>query len=279
MANYIDTHQHFWKYDPVRDAWISEEMTAIRKDFGPEDLRPLLEKEGFAACISVQADQSEAETAFLLEYASKYDFIKGVVGWVDLRSGALAKRLEYFSQYKLLKGFRHVVQAEPDDQFLLREDFCNGISQLKAYDFTYDILIYPKQLPAAIAFAAKFPDQAFVLDHIAKPLIKEQIQEPWASHIRQLAAHPNVYCKLSGMVTEADWTNWIYKDYIPYLDTILEAFGPDRLMIGSDWPVCLLGGEYSEVMGIVKQYIGKLSDDEQAAILGGNARRFYRIEN
>lgn len=273
----VDAHQHFWYFHPERDTWITEEMGPIRRDFLPEDLRPQLEALGFDGCIAVQADQSLEETDFLLDLARTCDFVLGVVGWVDLRSAALASQLEKYGAEPLLKGVRHIVQAEPDDRFLMREDFLRGIGQIKAYDLTYDVLVYPHQLPAAIDFAAQFPDQLMVLDHLAKPYIKARKFQPWADHVRQLAEHPQVYCKLSGMVTEADWQHWQAADFLPYMETVLEAFGAGRLMIGSDWPVCLLGGAYQKVMGLAMDFVGTLSETEQAAILGENARTFYGL--
>lgn len=271
----IDAHQHFWQYDPVRDTWMTDPV--IQKDFLPADLAPVLEANGIDACVAVQADQSEAETNFLLQLATENDFIKGVVGWADLRSNNIAERLEHFSQFPLLKGFRHIVQGETDKEFLLREDFGRGIAALKQYDFTYDILVYPHQLPAAVAFARKFPEHRLVLDHLAKPDFETGELKGWEQHIRALAAQPNVYCKLSGMVTEADLQNWKQDDFTPFLDVALETFGPGRLMFGSDWPVCLLAADYPQVKQIVTDYIARLSATEQAQIMGGNAAAFYKL--
>jgi L-fuconolactonase len=271
----IDAHQHFWQYDPERDTWMTD--PAIQKDFLPADLAPILEANGVQGCVAVQADQSEAETGFLLQLAAENSFIKGVVGWADLRSANVEERLAHFSQYPLLKGFRHIVQGEPEKDFLLREDFCRGIAALKPYGFTYDILVYPHQLPAAVAFAKKFPEHRLVLDHLAKPDFETGELKGWEPHIRALAAMPNVYCKLSGMVTEADLQHWQPEDFTPFLDVALEAFGPARLMFGSDWPVCLLAADYPQVKGIVTNYIASLSDAEQAQIMGGNAAAFYKL--
>ena len=204
----IDSHQHFWKYHPVKDAWINEDMKVIQRDFLPADLLPLLEAKYIDGCVSVQADQSEEETHFLLQLAKENDFIKGVVGWIDLRAENLEARLEYFSQYKKLKGFRHIVQGEPEVDFLLREDFCTGISKLAKYNFTYDLLIFPKHLPYATALVKRFPQQSFVIDHLAKPDFKQIDFAVWEKEIREIAACPNVMCKVSGLVTEADWNNW-----------------------------------------------------------------------
>ncbi len=273
----IDSHQHFWQYTPEAFGWITNEMANIRRDFLPEDLKPEMERAGYDGCVAVQASQSEDETAFLLELTGTYDFIKGVVGWVDLQADTIEERLAYFSQFPKLAGFRHIVQAEPDDQFLLRPRFTRGIKCLRKFNFTYDILIYPHNLPVATEFVSLFPDQPFVLDHLAKPLIKDQRIEPWATDIKRLSAHGNVSCKLSGMVTEADWHRWKREDFTPYLEVALEAFGPKRLMIGSDWPVCKVAASYQEVMGMVEEYITGLSAHEQELILGRNALSFYGL--
>ncbi len=277
----IDSHQHFWIYDAERDAWINEQMTRIRQNFLPEDLQPVLAANGVDGCIAVQADQSEAETLFLLALAEKHSsFVKGVVGWVDLRADNLYDKLDYYSQYELLKGFRHVAQAEPDD-FLARPEVIKGIRQLAAFDFSYDILIYPTQLKAAVQLVREAPDVSFVIDHLAKPYIKDQKINTWSNYMRELASHPHVSCKVSGMVTEADWKNWTKKDFYPYLDVVFEAFGVDRLLFGSDWPVCLVAAEYEQVIGLVRDYMAHVgfSSADQAKVLGENAVRFYRIEN
>ncbi len=272
----IDSHQHFWKYDPVRDAWITPDMQPIRRDFKPDDLKPLLQAAGIDGCVTIQVDQSDDENTRLLEWASQNDFIKGVVGWVDLRSKDLDNRLAALTKHKKLKGFRHIVQAEPEG-FLLQPDFVRGVRKLVTLGFTYDILIYPKQLPEAVQFVRQLPDNRFVLDHLAKPPIRDGALEPWKKRISALASAGHVYCKLSGMVTEADWKNWKPTDFYPYLDAVLEAFGPSRCMYGSDWPVCLLASTYSSQRSVVEGYISKLSSAEKQAILGENAVTFYNI--
>ncbi len=228
-------------------------------------------------CIAVQARQSLEETRWLLELASKTNLIKGVVGWVDLRSPQVADQLKEFSQHENLVGVRHVVQDEVDDNFMLGHAFQDGIRALDQFDLTYDILIYPRQLPAAIRLAENFPDQPFVLDHIAKPLIKDAVLEPWASEIRDLAKHPHVMCKLSGMITEARLNHWKPADFVPYLDVVLNAFTPDRLMFGSDWPVALLSGSYADAYNIVADYIRPLGPEVERKIFGENACQFYGI--
>jgi L-fuconolactonase len=274
----IDAHQHFWRFDPVRGAWITEEMAAIRRDFLPEDLAPELDAVGVDATIAVQADQSEAETEFLLGLAEGNRRIAGVVGWLDLRSPEIESRLEHFGKFKKLRGVRHIAQAEPDDRFLARPDFVRGVEKLATFNLAYDILVYPRQLSAAMELVAKLPDQKFVVDHLAKPEIKAKSVEPWAAQMRELAANPNVYCKLSGMVTEAEWKNWKPADFEPYLDVVFDAFGVDRLMFGSDWPVCLVAGTYARVKLIVESYIDKYAAGAREKILGLNAMEFYDVE-
>ena len=275
----LDSHQHFWVYDIRRHGWITDEMKVLKRDFLPSDLMPELRANGMAGCIAVQADQSEQETQFLLELASQYDVIRGVVGWVDLQSSEISGRLQHYSQFEKLCGFRHVVQAEADDGFMLRPEFCRGINALKKYSFTYDILIYARQLPAALELVSRFPDQPFVIDHIAKPSIRTGVLAPWAAQMRSLAEHSNVYCKVSGLITEADWRNWRIGDLLPYLNVVFETFGPERLMFGSDWPVCLLAGTYQQVKQLIENYIGKLSIKQKKDIFGLNAVRFYGLKN
>lgn len=273
----IDSHQHFWKYDPVKDAWITDEMAVIKQDFMPEDLEPLLAQAGIDGCVAVQADQSEKETLFLLDLLEKHSFVKGVVGWIDFRAANLEERLEYFSQFKALKGFRHIVQAEPETEFLLRDDFCRGISRLARYDYTYDILIYPKHIPAAVEFAKRFPDQPLLVDHIAKPFIKDGLIDDWAREMKAFAELEHVSCKISGLITEADWANWKYDHFKKYIDVTLEIFGIDRVMFGSDWPVCLVGASYLETCEILRRNTPELSADESRKLWGQNCIDFYKL--
>jgi L-fuconolactonase len=273
----IDAHQHFWRYDPQRDGWITDQMSELKRDYLPDEFMGELAANDMDGCVAVQADQSERETLFLLDLAAQHSAIAGVVGWADLRSPDLPKRLEYFSQFKKLRGFRHIVQAEPDDGFLLRDDFRRGIASLQEFGFTYDILIYPKQLPAAIALVENFPKLRFVLDHMAKPNIKAGQSTAWAVQMKALALNPNACCKLSGLVTEADWQHWRTDDFRPYFDVVFEAFGPDRLMFGSDWPVCLLAGTYRKVKQLVADYTRHFTDADQKKIFGSNAVHFYGL--
>ncbi|MEO9511261.1 MAG: amidohydrolase family protein [Flavobacteriaceae bacterium] len=272
----IDSHQHFWKYDPVRDNWIDASMEAIRRDFLPDDLERILQQSGIDGCVAVQADQSEQETEFLLQLAKENSFIKGVVGWVDLCASNVSERLEHFSRNSHFKGVRHILQAENND-FMLQKCFQHGIAQLKQFDLSYDILVFSKQLRNCITLVKNFPDQRFVLDHLGKPNIKDGELNDWKADIRELAECPNVYCKLSGMVTEADWNHWKPQDIYPYIEEIINAFGTDRIMYGSDWPVCLLAGQYTEIFEIVNDYIGQLTPDEQKAIMGDTAANFYKL--
>ncbi|GAB3970594.1 amidohydrolase family protein [Spirosoma terrae] len=272
----IDAHQHFWYFDPVRDSWITDDMAVIRRDFLPADLEPVLTENGVDGCVAVQASQSEEETMFLVNMAQSYDIVKGVVGWVDLQAPTLYDRLEFFSNYEEIKGFRHVAQAEPDD-FLARPDVIQGIRQLAAFDLTYDILIYPTQLKAAMQLVRSVPEVNFVIDHIAKPYIKKQEISKWSNFMTEIAKHKNVSCKLSGMVTEADWHNWSKKDFFPYLDVMFEQFGPDRLLFGSDWPVCLVAANYTQVKNIVEDYLMPWGEDVREKVMGANAQEFYGL--
>jgi L-fucono-1,5-lactonase len=274
----LDAHQHFWVYDEAEYGWIDERMGVIRRDFGPDDLAPLLKRVDFDGSIAVQARQSLEETEYLLGLAESCAFVKGVVGWVDLRSPRVRGDLERFRQHPRFVGVRHVVQDEPDDRFLLREDFLAGVSLLSELDLSYDILVYHHQLPAVVEFVAKLPEHRLVLDHVAKPDIARHELEPWSTHMRKLGRFENLYCKLSGMVTEADWKRWKREDFRPYLDVVLESFGPRRLVIGSDWPVATLAASYEQVVELVTDFIAPLSSTEKDRILGANAVELYRLE-
>ncbi len=273
----IDAHQHFWQYRRETHAWITDAMAQLKRDFLPADLAPLLAAAGFDGCVAVQAQQNVAETEWLLQLADAHPFIRGVVGWVDLCAPSIADTLRRLSAHSTVRGVRHVVQDEPDDQFVLRADFQRGIAALASFGLTYDILVYARQLPAAIELVRRFPQQRFVVDHLGKPDIGARRIDDWRRLIATLAAWPNVYCKLSGMVTEADWRGWKPAHFTAYLDVALEAFGPQRLLVGSDWPVCLLAGNYGDVVAIVTDYIALLSREEQRAILGGTAVRCYGL--
>jgi L-fuconolactonase len=276
MHKRIDSHQHFWKFDPIRDNWIDDAMQKIQRDFLPEDLLPLLTENKFQGCVAVEAHQSEAQTNFLVDLASKNDFIKGVVGWVDFRNSSISERLHHFSANKIIKGFRHVVQAEADD-FMFRNDFRNGISALKEFEFTYDILVFHRQLPAAIDLVNRFPEQKFVIDHIAKPSIKSGEMESWKKNIQEIAKAENVVCKVSGMVTEADWNSWKPQDLKPYLDVVFDNFSTNKILFGSDWPVCNVASNYATVVKTIEDYVLQFSEEEQNKVWFENANSFYNL--
>ncbi len=273
----IDAHQHFWVYNPAQYDWIDESMAVLRRDFLPGDLKPELAQAGFDGCVAVEARQTIEETRWLLELAASSPFILGVVGWVDLQSAQLHSQLQDLARNPKLVGVRHVVQGEPDDRFMLRPEFLRGISMLEEFGLTYDILIFTKHLPVAAEVVRQFPRQRFVLDHMAKPPIKSGSLEPWTRGMQTLAAFPNVYCKVSGLVTEADWQHWKRADLKPYLDVAFECFGPERLMIGSDWPVCKVAASYPTVMGEVVDYLGRQTVEVRDAVLGRNAQRFWKL--
>jgi L-fuconolactonase len=274
----IDAHVHFWKYNPIKDAWITDEMGLLQRDFFPQDLQPVLHENGVTGIIAVQADQSENETDFLLQLADKNPFIKGIVGWVDLQNKNLEDKLLHWSEYPVVKGFRHIVQAESDG-FLRKEAFVNGIRLLKNFDFTYDILIYPNQLREAIQFVNKFPNQKFILDHCAKPCIRDQKINEWKIEIKEIAKNENVYCKVSGLVTEAKWNEWKTEDLYPYLDVVFESFGTDRILFGSDWPVMLLSSTYNKWKNLLEKYMLQFSDEEKQKVFDTNAIKFYNLNS
>jgi L-fuconolactonase len=275
----IDSHQHFWKYNPAHQVWMTDAMDVLRRDYLPGELKPLLQAIEFDGSIAVQARQMVEETEWLLELSDTHDIIKGVVGWVDLCSPELRNQLDGFSKHPKLAGVRHVVHDEPDDQFMLRPKFRRGISQLREFGLTYDLLLFPKHVPVAAKLAREFPNQPFVLDHIAKPAIRDRQVSPWKEDLRRLAELPNVFCKLSGMVTEAAWKQWRPEDFHRYLDIVIEAFGAERVMIGSDWPVCTLSGDYETTMRIVIDYAYQFPPPVREAILGGNCARFYGLDS
>ena len=272
----IDTHQHFWSYDPKIHDWINEDMKVIRKDFLPADLAPILKENNVDGCIAVQADQTDTETQILIREANQNSFIKGVVGWVDLNSTEIEAALDSYTDTKLLKGFRHILQAEPKG-FMLVPSFKKGIDALAKYNYTYDLLIFASQLKEAKEFISNHKEQPIVIDHLAKPNIKEGEWESWKKDINEIAQYPNVYCKISGMATEANWNSWTMDTLKPYIDTVVEAFGTDRIMFGSDWPVCLLASSYSKWLETLQNYFNTFSIDEQASFFANNAIKFYKL--
>jgi L-fuconolactonase len=274
----VDAHHHFWRYSPAEYGWIDDRMATIRRDFLPADLQREMRAAGVDAVVSVQARQSVEETRWLLDLATQNPFIAGVVGWVPLVSPSVAAALAQFAAHPKLVAIRHVLQDEPDPRFMLRTDFQAGIRSLRAFNLTYDILIYERHLPQTAELVDRHPEQPFVIDHMAKPLIKERTIEPWVRGMRELARRPHVCCKLSGMVTEIGRPHWSIADLRPYVDVVLDAFGPERVLFGSDWPVCLVACGYPCWMEIVQELIAPLSPTERAAILGDNARRVYRLK-
>jgi L-fuconolactonase len=273
----IDSHQHFWHYRPETHGWINQEMGVLKRDFLPSDLAPELAANGVSGCVAVQASQTLRETEWLLSLADQHPFILGVVGWAELKNPDLPHTLEHLSQNPKLKGIRHIIQDEPDDCFMLDPAFIRGVNQLPQFKLTYDLLIYEHHLPVALEFIDKLTEVAVVVDHIAKPKIAKAKYQPWKKNIKALAHQSAAYCKISGMVTEADWSHWQYDNLVPYLDAVVEAFGPARLMIGSDWPVCLLAAQYEGVMKIVDRYFENFSMSEREQIFFQNAREFYQL--
>ncbi len=275
----IDTHQHFWRYNAAEYGWLDESMRDLRRDFLPDDLLAELHGAGVDASIAVQTRQTLDETRWLLDLADDHLFVAGVIGWVDLQADDVEAQLALVAANPKLIGIRHVVQSEPDDRFLLRPSFCRGVAALAQFNLTYDILIHPRHLPVAAEFVAKFPDQWFVLDHLAKPPIRAGAIDEWARDLRALAQCPRVWCKLSGLVTEADWQGWTPAQLHPYLDVAFDCFGPDRLVAGSDWPVCTVAASYSRTMAVVSDYLERRPAAEREAVLGGNARQFWGLES
>lgn len=272
----IDAHIHCWKFDKKRDAWITDDMKILQRDYLPEHLAPTLKRNGVDGVVAVQASQEEVETRFLAELAKTHPIIKGVVGWIDLQADNIAERLEHFTQYTSIRGYRHVVQAEPDD-FLLRPNFQRGVRALKPYNYTYDVLIYHHQLKPAIEFVSKFPDQKLIIDHCAKPDIRHKKIEEWKVLMKEIAQQPNVYCKLSGLFTEAAWKTWSAAEFYPYLDVVFEAFGTNRLVFGSDWPVILVSGIYVQWKSLLEKYMEHFPEEEKEKVFGLNAVAFYGL--
>jgi L-fuconolactonase len=272
----IDSHQHFWNYDPLKFAWITDDMASIRRDFLPPELEQHLSRNKIDGCVAVQTDQAEDETYSLLNLAERFEFIKGVVGWVDLKRTDIDERLQHFKTFKKLKGFRHILQGEPAG-FMTNGKFIAGVNQLIRYGFTYDLLIYHHQLGEALMFLSRVPGVKIVVDHIAKPPIRTGEINLWARQMIEVGTFDNVYCKLSGMVTEANLKSWTKEIFTPYMDKVFEIFGTSRVMYGSDWPVCLVAATYDEQLGIVTDYISQLSETEKTQVMGKNAETFYNL--
>lgn len=272
----IDSHVHFWNFDAGRDSWITDDMKILRQDHLPEHVSVLLKENAVTGCVAVQADQSETETAFLARLSETNPFIKGVVGWVDLQDEHIGQRLEYFSRFPVIKGWRHIVQAEPDD-FLVGNEFKRGIRALAAFNYTYDLLVYHHQLKYALEFVSGFPGQRFVIDHCAKPDIRNHKMDDWKRYMKEMASFPNLYCKLSGLLTEAKWKEWSADEFYPWFDMLFEYFGTDRLLFGSDWPVLQLSGSYGQWKDLLVRYMEKYSEADRQKIFGLNAIKFYNL--
>ena len=275
----IDAHQHFWKLDmPFDHAWLAEpQHAAIHKTYLPEHLEPLLKAAGVDKAIFVQTQHDVEENRWVLGLAEENDFLAGVVGWVDLASDACEDQLAEFKDHPKFVGIRHITQGEPDDDFIVRPDVLAGLKVLERHGVPFELLFFTKHLKHAPAVAEHVPDLPLVIDHLSKPNIKERQFDDWAVDIKAAAAYQNVYCKLSGMVTEADWENWTPADLRPYVETALEAFGPERCMYGSDWPVCELAGSYAQVHSALDEIVGALSPSDRAQIFGGTAQSFYKL--
>lgn len=272
----VDSHVHFWHFDEQEYDWISDGMEVLQQDYLPKHVARTLNRNGLDTCVAVQARQMEVETHFLIELAKTNEIIKGVVGWVDLLDEKVEERLQYFSQYPVIKGWRHVVQGEPDD-FLLRKDFHRGIQALKPFGYTYDILIYHHQLKPALEFVSLFPEQKFVIDHCAKPDIRAKSIDSWKTYMKEMAQHPNVCCKISGLLTETRWKQWSPADFYPYLDVVFESFGTERILYGSDWPVVLLSGIYVQWRSLIDKYMENIQEEEKEKVMGANAVAFYGL--
>jgi L-fuconolactonase len=277
-SDQIDAHHHLWKYSRNDYPWMSEGMEAIRRDFLVDDLNQTLSAAGINGAVTVQARQTLIETDWLLQLASASKMVRGVVGWVPLVNSRVHDDLERLASNKKLKAVRHVIHDEPDNFFILREDFNRGIGLLDRFKLKYDILIFERHLPQTIAFVDRHPEQIFVVDHIAKPRIKDGDMEPWREALADLARRENIYCKLSGMVTEANWSSWTESELQPYVDVVLTAFGPKRIMFGSDWPVLLVASSYRGWVETVHRMIRSLSDDEQKWIMGQTAKSVYELD-
>ena len=274
----IDTHQHFWIYDKDRDSWITEEMSVIQRNFLPNDISQTLKNNNIDGVVAVQASQSHQETYFLTELSQVYKMIKGVVGWVDLRSSQIEAYLEEFRKHDIIKGFRHVIEGEPDGDFLIKDDFLRGIESLTAFDYTYDLLIRPHHYQSTLECVRSNPNQKFMLDHMAKPSIKTKEFEDWAVFIEALSNFPNVYCKISGLVTEADWKNWELDHFTPYINHVINSFGKDRICFGTDWPVCLIAASYEQCIEIVQAKMKDFTSEELEQFWGLNAVKFYNLK-
>jgi L-fuconolactonase len=274
----VDAHQHFWKYDTQIHGWIDKEMLVLQKDFMPSDLKIVFEKNQVDACVSIQVDQTKEETLFQIECAKSNAFIKGIVGWIDLFDNNIEETLYNYKENKTLKGFRYILQGKEKD-FMLQPKFISGLKKLATHNYTYDLLIYNNQLNEAIELLKELHNLPIVLNHIAKPNIKNQDIQDWNKQISAISKFENLSCKISGLVTEADWANWTEKDLYPYLDIIIDSFGIDRVMFGSDWPVCLLASSYEKWLSLLKSYFSRFSTLEQEKFFALNCESFYKLDD
>lgn len=272
----IDAHVHFWQFDPVKDAWINDDMEVLQRDYLPKDLERIAAKYDVEGVIAVQADQHEKETEFLCMLAANHEFIKGVVGWVDLTDANIRQTLYRYSETKAIKGFRHILQAETPG-FMLQSNFIEGLKALKPFEFTYDILVYHKQLPEVIQLLEQLPDQKFIIDHCGKPAIGNEDIKKWEHNLQTIAQHQNVYCKVSGLATEATWHKWAKEDLVPYLDVAIDSFGLERVVFGSDWPVVYTSASYGKWFNVIREYMQQFDKDQQNNFFSENARRFYNL--
>jgi L-fuconolactonase len=273
----IDAHQHFWHYHPDTHGWICDEMSVLRKDFMPEELKTALADFSFDGSVVVQANETYAENDFLLDIAQKYNYIKGIVGWIDLLDPQAEIKMTALKSTPSIVGFRTIMQGSPDEKYLGDKLFFENVKRLAAFDYTFDILVHNNQLDPLIRLTDKLPDNRFMLDHLGKPSIKNKEYKSWKSQIKVLAAHPNMYCKLSGMTTEADLKNWTYNDLYPYMEIAAEYFGLDRICFGSDWPVCLAAGSFATTYSVVDQFCAQLKQEEKDKIFGLNTKEFYKL--
>lgn len=272
----VDAHIHFWQYEKEQHAWITREMKALRHDHLPEHIQTSLRRNGIDACIAVESSASELDTHFLVELARTHTMIQGVVGWVDLLAENLEERLAYFSQYPIIKGWRYRLE-DREDGFLKDPRLRKGLSLLQANNYRFDLFVGHRQLKETIGLVSDFPEIVFILDHAGKPDIRNRDLQSWSALIRELAQSQNLYCKLSGLLTLAQWKDWSAAEFYPYLDVLFKHFGTQRLLFGSDWPILTLSGIYVQWISLLEKYMENLSTEEREAVMGGNAEREYGL--
>ena len=273
----IDAHQHFWQYNPNTQGWITDEMSLLMRDFSPKELQKEIEALDFQGTIAVQAEETLAENHYLNNLAASNNFIKGIVGWMDLRDKYAVEKMHELKAIQKLVGFRTITQGAPDEKYLSNRQYIDNVKLLSEFNYTYDLLIHHSQMNSLVRFTDQLPDNRFILDHIGKPDIKNKQIKSWRSEIKNLAANPNIYCKLSGITTEADYKQWTYEELYPYIETVAEYFGIDRLCFGSDWPVCLVAGSYSTTYSVIEKFSQQVTEKERAKIFGLNTKEFYKL--